>query len=62
MLRSNVTKSLAAAAVSFVATYAGTAQEVKNCRPMLPPISSIFPPAAISWMLRTKIKYATWLE
>jgi outer membrane protein OmpA-like peptidoglycan-associated protein len=30
MLRSNVTKSIAAAAVSFFATYAGTAQEVKN--------------------------------
>ena len=30
MLRSNVTKSLAAAAVSFFAAYAGTAQEVKN--------------------------------
>ena len=30
MLRSNVTKSLAAAAVGFFATYAATAQEVKN--------------------------------
>ena len=30
MLRSNVTRSLAAATVSFFATYAGTAQEVKN--------------------------------
>ena len=30
MLRSNVMKSVAAAAVSFFATYAGTAQEVKN--------------------------------
>jgi len=30
MLRSNVTKSLAAAAVGLFATYAGTAQEVKN--------------------------------
>ena len=30
MLRSNVTKSLAAAAVSFFAAYAATAQEVKN--------------------------------
>ena len=30
MLRSNVTKGLAAAAVCFFAAYAGTAQEVKN--------------------------------
>ena len=30
MLRSNVTKSIAAAAVSFFAAYAATAQEVKN--------------------------------
>ena len=30
MLRSNVTNSLAAAAVSFFAAYAATAQEVKN--------------------------------
>ena len=30
MLRSNVTKSIAAAVVSFFATYVGTAQEVKN--------------------------------
>jgi outer membrane protein OmpA-like peptidoglycan-associated protein len=30
MPRSNVTKGIAAAAVSFFATYAGTAQEVKN--------------------------------
>ena len=30
MLRSNVTNSLAAAAVSFFVTYAATAQEVKN--------------------------------
>jgi outer membrane protein OmpA-like peptidoglycan-associated protein len=30
MLRSNVTKSIAAAVVSFSATYVGTAQEVKN--------------------------------
>ena len=30
MLRSNVTKSIVAASVSFFATYAGTAQEVKN--------------------------------
>src|SRR3984957_7945247 len=30
MLRSNVTKSLAAAAVGLFATYAGTAEEVKN--------------------------------
>ena len=30
MLRSNVTKSLAAAAVGLFATYAGTAQEAKN--------------------------------
>jgi hypothetical protein len=30
MLRSNVTKSIAAAAVSFFASYAGTAQEVKK--------------------------------
>ena len=30
MLRSNVTNSLAAAAVSFFASYAATAQEVKN--------------------------------
>jgi outer membrane protein OmpA-like peptidoglycan-associated protein len=33
MLRSNVTKSLAAAAVGFFAAYAGTAQEVKNLPP-----------------------------
>jgi outer membrane protein OmpA-like peptidoglycan-associated protein len=30
MLRSNITMSIAAAAVGFFATYAGTAQEVKN--------------------------------
>jgi outer membrane protein OmpA-like peptidoglycan-associated protein len=30
MLRSNVTKSIAAAVVSFFVTYVGTAQEVKN--------------------------------
>ncbi len=33
MLRSNVTKSIVAAAVSFFATYAGTAQEAKNLPP-----------------------------
>jgi len=33
MLRSNVTKSIVAASVSFFATYAGTAQEVKNLPP-----------------------------
>ena len=33
MLRSNVTKGLAAAAVCFFAAYAGTAQEVKNLPP-----------------------------
>lgn len=33
MLRSNATKSLAAAAVCFFAAYAGTAQEVKNLPP-----------------------------
>ncbi len=33
MFRSNVTKSLAAAAVGFFAAYAGTAQEVKNLPP-----------------------------
>ncbi len=33
MLRSNITKSLAAAAVGLFATYAGTAQEAKNLPP-----------------------------
>ena len=33
MLRSNVTKSLVAAAFGFFAAYAGTAQEVKNLPP-----------------------------
>ena len=33
MLRSNVTKGLAAVAVCFLAAYAGTAQEVKNLPP-----------------------------
>ena len=62
MLRSNVTNSLAAAAVSFFAAYAATAQEVKNLPADATAHSSIFPPAAISWMLKTKIKYATWPE
>src|SRR5580698_5090248 len=33
MLRSNVTKSLGAAVISFLAAYAATAQEVKNLPP-----------------------------
>ena len=47
MLRSNVTKSLAAAAIGFFATYAATAQEAKICRRVLPPILSIFPLAGM---------------
>ena len=62
MLRSNVTKSLAAAAVSLFTAYAATAQEAENLPADATPISSIFRRAAISWMLKMKIKYATWLE
>jgi hypothetical protein len=59
MLRSNVTKSLAAV-ISFFAAYAATAQEVRICRRALRPILSIFPLAATRWMLKTRPKYATW--
>ena len=60
MLRSNVTKSLAAAVIGFFAAYAATAQEVKNLPPGPRPILSIFPLAATRWMLKTRPKYATW--
>ncbi len=62
MFGSNVTKGLAAVAVCFFAAYAGTAQEVKNLPPGSTPILSIFPPAAIRWIPKTKIKYTMWLE
>jgi hypothetical protein len=62
MQRGNVTKSFAAAAVSFFAAYAVTAREVKNLPADATAHFIYFPPAAISWMLKTKIKYATWLD
>ena len=58
MLRSNVTKIIAAAAVSLFAAYAERRKRLRSCRPTRPPISSIS--WCISWMLKTKNKYVTW--
>jgi hypothetical protein len=62
MLRSNVTKSLAAVALSFFATYAGTAQEVKNLPPVATAHFVYFPTAGYALDPKDQDQYSTWLD